>query len=802
MNGTILILGAEGYLGWPLAMKLALHHPDQKIILLDNGWRKSTVANLGFGPWLQIPHLSSRIEVFGQKYGLANMCAVHAEVCSDELAELIRRERPHTIYHLAQQCSASYSMLGLQQALYTIRNNEEGNMRLLWAVREYVPQAHIIKLGSFGEYAKGGLPIAEGYFKPGYQGQLASTPLPYPRAANDIYHVSKINDSNYVAMAARTWGLRITEVMQATVFGLLTSEMDASPDLFTRFDYDPIFGTVANRFIAQVVSGSPMTVYGSGNQRTGLMALNDAVNSLARFAVDIPPMGEHRVVNHVTETHYSINELAADIADIARGMGLDPKISFTSDLRGESAARKPIYSIETSLQGSHLYHTDFHTVIRESISLLQKQYSTLLSHHFSPHSAWNECSDGINLDPKRVDAVRKIENEAYWDQIRNNTFPSARVNLNPGCLATLPQDRLETIKNQVNGNPLSLYALGREAFNAIQEECAKVWPAIGYRCNVTSSTSQAMNLLALVILRRLQEDGKRCFQVLTSEHEHPGGIGPFEHLPEYKLTYLPDVVLNDTEEFNRCLREMRPDIVFLSHVYYPTGKLMQDKWRLSNIKKAVPNAILILDVAQSLGIQQLPFGDADVLIGSTHKWLHGPLGGGLAWFKEDFANWIGALYWNKQHLFEDPQTHGFSIPGGQDFLLYERLRQSLKRYREIGPKAILDRSTYLAAYLKRELNGIFGHAGITHCFMGDDVSPVVSLLVSDYDPYPLYEFLRKKDIHIKCIKHCRIEAKVGHVLRFGLPYYENMGRLRMVLDTIASFVDCAIMDKQEVELAV
>lgn len=145
---------------------------------------------------------------------------------------------------------------------------------------------------------------------------------------------------------------------------------------------------------------------------------------------------------------------------------------------------------------------------------------------------------------------------------------------------------------------------------------------------------------------------------------------------------------------------------------------------------------------------------------------------------------------------------GSAFRGGQDFLLYERLRQSLKRYREIGPKVILDRSTYLAAYLKRELNGILGHAGITHCFMGDDVSPVVSLLVSDYDPYPLYEFLRKKDIHIKCIKHCRVEAKVGHVLRFGIPYYENMGRLRMVLDTIASFVDCAIMDKQEVDLVI
>ena len=802
MNGTILILGAEGYLGWPLAMKVALHHPDQKIILLDNGWRKSTVAHLGFGPWLQIGDLSSRIEAFGRKYGLGNMCGVHIDVCTDELTDLIRRERPHTIYHLAQQCSASYSMLGLQQALYTIRNNEEGNMRLLWAVREYVPEAHIIKLGSFGEYAKGGLPIAEGYFKPGYKGQLASTPLPYPRAANDIYHVSKINDSNYVAMAARTWGLRITEVMQATVFGLLTAEMDASPDLFTRFDYDPIFGTVANRFIAQAASGAPMTVYGSGKQRTGLMALTDAVNSLARFVKDIPSLGEHRVVNHVTETHYSILELAQDIGDIAGAMGLDPAISFVADLRGESAVKKAVYTIETSLQGSSLYHSNFPTVIEQSICLLQQYNNRLQSHHFTPHRSWNEHVYGRNCCSETQGLAKKIADEAYWDQIRVNIFPSTKVNLNPGCLATLPQDQLETISYQVNGSPLALYALGREAFDSIQDECAQLFPSDGYRCNVTSSTSQMMNLLALALLRRLRVDGKGSFQVLTSEHEHPGGIGPFEQLPEYQLTYVSDVILNDAAEFERFLHEMKPDVVFLSHVYYPTGQLMQDKQRLSSIKRVVPNAILILDIAQSLGIQQLPFGDADVLIGSTHKWLHGPLGGGLAWLKEEFARWLGALYWNKQHLFEHPQTHGFSIPGGQDFLLYERLRKSLKRYGEIGPKAIFDRSTYLATYFKSELDSILNDADITHCFKGDDVSPVVCLFLSAYDPYPLYEFLRKKEIHIKCIKHCIIEGQSGHLLRFGIPYYENLRRLRMVLDTIASFVHCVVMDKRAEDFVV
>ncbi|WP_411972710.1 aminotransferase class V-fold PLP-dependent enzyme [Sphingobacterium sp. Lzh-3] len=786
MNQTILILGADGYLGWPLAMKLALIHPDHKIILADNGWRRNTVTKLGFSPLLTPPELPDRMKEFQQKYGCTNLFYQPLDVCSDGLAELVRCERPCTIYHLAQQCSASYSMLGVEEALHTVRNNEEGNMRLLWAVRNYAPHAHIIKLGSFGEYAKGGLAVAEGYFKPSYKGQTASTMLPYPRAANDIYHVSKINDSNYVAMAARTWGLRITEVMQATVFGLLTDEMDHCWKLFTRFDYDPIFGTVANRFVAQSVYGHPLTIYGRGHQRTGLMSLPDAVGSLARFTDDIPKEGEHRVVNHVTETHYSINELADDIVAIAKELGLNPEILYTEDIRGENFTEKPLFDVETQLKGSELFHTDFRSVIKDTINLLLERRNSLIVHHCLPHLSWNFIQK--ERPPKSRSVYGKVDDEEYWDNIRVEKFYTACINLNPGCLGTVPQTNAERLLSAKNGNPLALYALGREAFASIKDVCGVLWPAENYRFSITHSTSQTMNLMALCLLRKLQAEKKGPFLVVTSQHEHPGGIGPFEQLPDYEVIYLSDTILQCAASLRTQMQQLQPDVVLLSHVYYHTGRMAQDQNSLSIIKRAAPKAILILDVAQSIGLREMPFGDVDILIGSAHKWLHGPLGVGLAWFKASFSDWLGAIYWNKQQLFPDTDTHGFSIPGGQDFLVYEKLRHSLEHYRSIGAESIFERSCYLAAFFRKELTAVLEQIDLPYHFADDGLSPVVSLAFTNYDPYPLYDFLNHEKIHIKCIKGCNSEEGIIHILRFGIPYYETKNRLCAVIDAIRLFV--------------
>jgi len=151
MRKTILILGGDGYYGWPLAMKIAVQRPDEKIIIADNEWRRNTVKSFGFQTLIPIAKPMERIAAFRQIHGLDNLHYIKMDVDSEKLEEIIEAERPHTIYHLAQQCSAPYSMKGIEEALFTIKNNEGGNMRLLWAVRKHIPDTHIIKLGSFGD---------------------------------------------------------------------------------------------------------------------------------------------------------------------------------------------------------------------------------------------------------------------------------------------------------------------------------------------------------------------------------------------------------------------------------------------------------------------------------------------------------------------------------------------------------------------------------------------------------------------------------------------------------------------------
>jgi UDP-sulfoquinovose synthase len=250
-ESPIIVLGGDGYLGWPLSLSLARKNPLRRIILVDSLLRRRLVGDVGGCSLLPILSPEKRLQEAARIFNLHNLQFLKIDINSEALDTLIKECQPEAIYHLAQQCSAPYSMRGCEEALFTLYNNEGGNMRLLWAVKKYTSDCHIIKLGSFGEYAKSGIDVCEGYFQPEFRGKHAQRPVPYPREADDFYHASKINDTNYISIACRKWGLRITDVMQSTVFGSWTEEIDGHNELFTRIDYDESFGTVANRFVVQ-----------------------------------------------------------------------------------------------------------------------------------------------------------------------------------------------------------------------------------------------------------------------------------------------------------------------------------------------------------------------------------------------------------------------------------------------------------------------------------------------------------------------------------------------------------------------
>jgi UDP-sulfoquinovose synthase len=386
MRNTIIVLGGDGYYGWPLSLKLAVSHPETRIVIADNEWRRQTVSRVGADSLLPVPRLPKRVSAFSDIYGQNNLCHRHMNVNSDALEELIRSEQPHTIFHLAQQPSVPFSMLGLAESLYTIRNNESNTLRLLWAVRRHVPEAHIIKMGSMGEYANSsGIDITEGYFYPEYNGKKAKAPLPFSRQADDICHISQINASNLLSMASRNWGLRITEVMQATLYGVYIDEMAGCEELYTRLDYDDIFGTVVNRFLVQALAGHPLTVYGTGRQTTGIMALRDAVNSLQLIARKIPDAGEHRVINHVTSTGCTINELAGYVKTLTEPLGVRVNINHVFDPRGENNVVKPEARVISRHVDEHVTATPVNEVLCDTFGLIARHKERILTHAFTHH---------------------------------------------------------------------------------------------------------------------------------------------------------------------------------------------------------------------------------------------------------------------------------------------------------------------------------------------------------------------------------------------------------------------------------
>ena len=302
----VFIAGIDGYLGWPLAQHLARR--GYTVGGADGLFRRNWVGQAGSVSAIPIASIQSRLEAFQTELHQSMQffqidLRDHEALCS-ALVEF----RPDAIVHLAECPSAPYSMIDFNCADYVQSNNVSGTLSLLFAMRDHCPSAHLIKLGTMGEYGTPNIDIPEGFFNVSYRGR--NDRLPFPRQANSWYHWSKVFDSHNVAFACQIWGLRATDVMQGVVYGTWT-ESDAR--LNTRFDFDAVFGTAINRFCSQAVIGHQLTVYGEGSQRRGFLSLADSLQCL-QISVDHPPTsGEYRVFNQLRDV-FSI----AEIADLVR----------------------------------------------------------------------------------------------------------------------------------------------------------------------------------------------------------------------------------------------------------------------------------------------------------------------------------------------------------------------------------------------------------------------------------------------------------------------------------------------------
>jgi UDP-sulfoquinovose synthase len=240
---------------------------------------------------------------------------------------------PDTIVHYGEQPSAPYSMIDRDHCVDTQVRNVVGHLNVLWAMREQAPDAHLVKLGTMGEYGTPNIDIEEGYIEIEHKGR--KDVLPFPKQPGSFYHLSKVHDSHNLLFACRIWGLRATDLNQGVVYGIQTDQTERDERLLTRFDYDELFGTALNRFCVQAVIGHPISVYGAGNQSRGFLNIRDTLQCVELAALNPAQSGEMRVYNQFTEV-FSVLQLAQEVQKAAEHLGYNVELQHLANPRVES----------------------------------------------------------------------------------------------------------------------------------------------------------------------------------------------------------------------------------------------------------------------------------------------------------------------------------------------------------------------------------------------------------------------------------------------------------------------------------
>ena len=380
----VLILGGDGYLGWPTALRFSSR--GHEVAVLDNFSRRRWVKEHGSDSLTPITGLEQRIAAWEETSGKQVRSYVGSVEDAGFLDDAVAETQPDVVIHYGEQPSAPYSMISREQAVETQYTNVIGNLNLLFSLRDHVPGCHLVKLGTMGEYGQPNIDIEEGYIEIEHKGRKDT--LPFPKLPGSLYHCSKVHDSTNIHFACRTWGLRATDLNQGVVYGVETEETAADERLITRFDYDEIFGTVLNRFCVQAVIGHPLTVYGSGGQTRGFLNIRDTLNCIELAATNPAEAGEFRVFNQFTE-QFSVLELAELVKGAAEHLGYSVEIQHYDNPRVEKEEHY-YNAIHTKLLDLGLQPTLLGEELVESIiHAIERYKGNVIEGSIDPRTRWD-----------------------------------------------------------------------------------------------------------------------------------------------------------------------------------------------------------------------------------------------------------------------------------------------------------------------------------------------------------------------------------------------------------------------------
>ena len=340
----VLILGGDGYLGWPTAMYFSAK--GYQVTVVDNYFRRHVCDEINVDFLYPVPSLVERAKIWYEKTGY-EIKVIIGDLSDPEIMRSLFTgkdltyqwcidtkfsETPKTVVHYAEQPSAPYSLLNYKTANYTLKNNLLVTNNLMFAVKDLSIDTHIIKLGTMGEYGTPNIDIEEGWIDIKHKGR--SQKFLFPRQAGSIYHTSKVMDTDLLWFGCRIWDLKVTDLMQGPVYGIETEESKIDDRLKTIFNYDELFGTIINRFITQAVVGHPLTVYGKGGQTRGYLNIKDTLQCILMAEKNPSNFGDLNIYNQVMET-FSVNQIANITAETGKLLGYDVEIKNIENPRVE-----------------------------------------------------------------------------------------------------------------------------------------------------------------------------------------------------------------------------------------------------------------------------------------------------------------------------------------------------------------------------------------------------------------------------------------------------------------------------------
>ncbi len=376
----ILILGGDGYLGWPTAMHFSSR--GYEVTVVDNYLRRKASEDVGVKFLYDNPNLIERAKIWEKVSGFKINVVIGDLVDPSLIRSLFDGSidhnwpmksncsgSPDTVIHYAEQPSAPYSMIDYNRANETLHNNIIVTNNLMFAARDYSPETHIIKLGTMGEYGTPKIDIEEGWIDISHKGKTDT--FLFPRQASSVYHTSKIMDTDLLWFGTRMWKLRVTDLMQGPVYGIHTEESQLDDNLKTHFNYDEVFGTVINRFLIQSLIGHPLTVYGKGGQTRGYLNIKDTLQCIEIAQKNPPERGKMDIFNQIVET-FTVNELAERVKEAADEMGYDVTIKNIENPRIEAEDHyyNPTYQGLIDLGVKPHFLTK--EVLQEMIQILEK----------------------------------------------------------------------------------------------------------------------------------------------------------------------------------------------------------------------------------------------------------------------------------------------------------------------------------------------------------------------------------------------------------------------------------------------